>query len=173
MEAVWTSLSDHLVGIRRYARRISRDQADADDLVQECLTRALSRRHLWHEVRDVRAYLFTMLRHTHIDLAFRNRRDGALSSLNEMEVDLPCKPTQQQALLLRDLDRSLDALSSERRRVLLMVGLEGMSYQEVADVVGIPIGTVMSRLARARTTLRRLMLDGDPCICPPERCMAC
>jgi len=173
MEAVWILLSDHVGGIRRYARRISRDQADADDLVQECLTRAISRQHVWSEVRDVRAYLFTMLQHTHIDLAFRNRRDGALSSLEEMDGDPPCGPTQQQALLLRDLGRSLEALSSERRRVVLLVGLEGMSYQEVADVVGIPIGTVMSRLARAREALRRLMLDGDPCICPTERCMAC
>jgi len=173
MELLWMSLSDQLPRIRRYARKISRDQADADDLVQECLTRALSRRHVWGEVRDVRAYLFTMLRHTHIDLAFRNRRDRDVSSLEEMNFDLPCRPTQQQALLLRDLGRSLGALSSERRRVLLLVGLEGMSYQEVADVVGIPIGTVMSRLARARATLRRLVLDGDPCICPPERCMAC
>jgi RNA polymerase sigma-70 factor (ECF subfamily) len=173
MEAVWMSLSDHLAGIRRYARKISRDQADADDLVQECLARALSRSQRWSEVRDVRAYLFTMLRHTHVDLAFRNRRDGDVSSLEEMNFDLPCGPTQQQALLMRDLGRSLDALSSDRRRVLLLVGLEGMSYQEVADVVGVPIGTVMSRLSRARETLRRLMLDGDPCVCPAERCMAC
>ncbi|HTO82908.1 MAG TPA: sigma-70 family RNA polymerase sigma factor [Methylomirabilota bacterium] len=172
MESVWMSLSDQLPGIRRYARRISRDQADADDLVQECLTRALSRRHVWGEVRDVRAYLFAMLRHTHVDLAFRNRADVVMSSLEEVAIDLPCGPTQQQALLLRDLGRSLAALSSERRLVLLLVGLEGMSYREVADAIGVPIGTVMSRLARARDTLRQLMLDGDPCICPSEGRMA-
>ena len=161
MDAVWSSLSEHLAGIRRYARKMARDPADADDLVQECLVRALSRDHVWSEVRDVRAYLFAMLHHTHVDLAFRSRRDSETVSLDDLAVELPCAPPQPHALLLRDLGRSLELLPSERRRVLLLVGLEGMTYQEVADAVGVPIGTVMSRLARGRESLRRLMLGAD------------
>jgi len=169
MDAVWTALSEHMAGIRRYARKMARDPADADDLVQECLARALSRPHLWSEVRDMRAYLFAMLRHTHVDLAYRNRRDRDTVSLEDVSFEFPCPPTQLHALLLRDLGRSLDALSTDRRRVLLLVGLEGMTYQEIADDMGVPIGTVMSRLARGRETLRERMLDGEPRVWPANR----
>jgi len=173
VDTAWTSLSEHLAGIRRYARRMARDPADADDLVQECLARALSRPHLWIGVRDVRAYLFAMLRHTHVDLAFRSRRDRDTVPLDDATLDVPCAATQPHALLMRDLNRCLDALPSERRHVLLLVGLEGMTYQEVADQVGIPIGTVMSRLSRGREALRRHMLDGESRVWPDDRCWAC
>jgi RNA polymerase sigma-70 factor (ECF subfamily) len=154
----------------RYARVIARDAADADDLVQECLARALSRPHVWDEVRDVRAYLFTMLRHTHVDLTARSRRDFETVSLEEVAAELPCGPDQPQALLLRDLARCLDALPSDRRRIVLLVGLEGMTYQEVADRLCVPLGTVMSRLSRARETLRRLVLEEEPAPLAGDRC---
>lgn len=158
MNRHWTAVADHVDAVRRYARAIGRDPVHADDLVQECLARALSRPRDWHDVRDARAYLLAIVRNLHVDDRAR-RRDVALVSIDDGDPGLACAPGQFGRLLLRDLARSLQALPAERRRLLLLIAFDGLSYQEAARQLDLPVGTVMSRLSRTRAILRRLMDD--------------
>lgn len=155
-------LCDHLDAVRRYARTVGRDAAHIDDLVQECLMRALSRPHVWREVRNVRAYLLTILHNVHVDDVTRRWRDIDTVSVEQTRSISASPPGQFGRLLLRDLVGALQMLPEHRRRVVLLTALDGMSYQEVADLLEVPVGTVMSRLSRARDSLRELMDDGDP-----------
>ena len=158
------ALLDHLGALRRYARALLGSAADADDLVPECLARALARTSLWRPVRNMRAYLFTILHNVHADRMSRRKRaldvvplDGASAAAH------PATPPGQYGRLeLRDLALALTRLPEEQRQVVLLVGLEGMSYQEVATVLDVPVGTVMSRLSRGREALRQLMAAKSP-----------
>jgi len=154
-------LTSHIAGLRRYARALLGNSSDVDDLVQECLTRALERIRSWRKIRDVRAYLFAVLHNVHIDRLARQRRAGTAVPLDHAVAYLALAPAQPVRLEIRDLARALQQLPVEQRRVVLLVGLEGIPYQEVADLLGIPIGTVMSRLSRGREALRRLMAYGS------------
>lgn len=139
--------------LRRYARGLVSDRDRADDLVQDTLERAWSRFSLWQRRGDIRAWMFGILHNRFIDrLRAQNSRpeDSAGDSLPEMAQ----RPQQTDALELRDLDRILQRLPAEQREVLLLVGLEELSYQEVATTLDVPLGTVMSRLSRARARLR-------------------
>jgi len=158
MNRHWTAVADHVDAVRRYARAIGRDPVHADDLVQECLARALSRPRDWQDVRDARAYLLAIVRNLHVDDRAR-WRDAALVPIDDSDPGLACAPEQFGRLLLRDLARSLRALPEERRRLLLLIALDGVSYQEAARRLDLPVGTVMSRLSRTRAILRRLMDD--------------
>src|SRR5579883_3296190 len=129
--------------LRRYARALTRDATQADDLVQSCLLRAIAKQHLWQPGTDLRAWLFTILHNQHVNNVRRGVREGTAVAGD--------------ALQLRDLERALAQLPAEQRQVILLVGLEGMRYEEVATVLGIPIGTVRSRLSRGRESLRVLM----------------
>lgn len=152
-------LEEHIRALRRYARALVGGSADSDDLVQETLKRALTYLPEGKEIRNLRAYLFTMLHHVRIDHAKRAIRTRDHLPLDEMTM--PSIPATQFARLeCRELAEAVEMLPAEQREVLLLVCLEGMSYQETADLVGTPIGTVMSRLSRARTALRR-MLSAD------------
>lgn len=143
--------------LRRYARALTRDVASADDLVQDCLTRALGKLHLWQEGTDLRAWLFTILHNQFVNQVRRAVREGAAVGLSETEPLLTRAPHQGRSLELRDLERALTKLPDEQRVVILLVGLEGMRYEEVAEVLGVPVGTVRSRLSRGREALRRLI----------------
>lgn len=156
------NLCDHLDAVRRYARVVGRDAAHVDDLVQECLMRALSRPQVWREVRNARAYLLTILHNVHVDDVARRWRDIDTVSVGQVRAEPASPPGQLGRLLLRDLVRALQLLPEHRRRVVLLTTLEGMSYREVADLLDVPIGTVMSGLSRARDSLREFMDDGDP-----------
>ncbi len=155
MTAVRRGLEPMIPALRRFARALSRDAETADDLVQDTLVRALRAEHLFHG-GDLRTWLFTIL--LNLD---RNRRRGLsrrpILAVIE-EIDPPAEPTSDGTG--RDITRGLSLLPPEQREVLLLVALEGMSYREAADVQGVPIGTVMSRLSRARTTLRT-HVDGE------------
>jgi len=143
--------------LRRYARALARDVATADDLVQDCLARALGKLHLWQEGTDLRAWLFTILHNQYVNQVRRAVREGATVGLSETEPMLTRAPHQGKRLELRDLERAITKLPEEQRAVILLVGLEGMRYEEVAEVLGVPVGTVRSRLSRGREALRRLM----------------
>jgi len=164
MADIQQQIETHIPGLRRYARALVRDVAAADDLVQECLTRALAKLHLWHEGSDLRAWLFTILHNQHVNQVRRAIRKGTTVELSEVSPLLSRPADQEKRLELRDLDRALGRLPADQRAVILLIGLEGMPYGDVGAVLGIPIGTVRSRLSRGRLALRRLMdvePDGD------------
>ena len=143
-------------GLRRYARALTRDLVEADDLVQDCLTGALGKLHLWQQGTDLRAWLFTILHNQYINHVRRAAREGAAIGLSEREPLLARAPQQGSRLELRDLERAIAKLPSTQRSVILLVGLEGMSYGEVAAVLDVPVGTIRSRVSRGREALRRL-----------------
>lgn len=144
--------------LRRFARAMVRDPALADDLVQECLERALSRMHLWKPGTNLRAWLFTILRNLHINAIRRRQNHVDIDGEGQGDIGAAAG-TQITRLELRDLRRALQRLPAEQRDVVLLVGLEGISYGEAAEILGISIGTVKSRLSRGRRVLR-LMMDG-------------
>lgn len=144
--------------LRRFARSMVRDPTLADDLVQECLERALSRMHLWKPGTNLRAWLFTILRNLHIN-AIRRRQNHVDIDAEGQGAIGSSAGTQITRLELRDLRRALQRLPAEQRDVVLLVGLEGISYGEAAETLGISIGTVKSRLSRGRRVLRAMM-DG-------------
>jgi len=143
--------------LRRYARALVADPGAADDLVQDTLERALGKFHLWKPGTDLRAWLFTIMHNVFVN-QIRRRRESV--AFDEEATELPVRPAHDGALATRDLQRALERLPSEQREVLLLVVLEEMSYQEVARALEVPIGTVMSRLSRARDKLRTAM-DGN------------
>ena len=149
--------------LRRYARALMKDRAAADDLVQDCLERAITR---WHQRRadgNARTWIFTILHNLAINrLRQRQRkRRGREVELGDVQDAAFAQPAlQEEGLRRRDLQQALAALPDEQRSVLLLVTVEQLSYADTARVLDIPLGTVMSRLARAREKLARMM-DGQ------------
>ncbi|HXI37421.1 MAG TPA: sigma-70 family RNA polymerase sigma factor [Burkholderiales bacterium] len=148
-------LVDLIPRLRRYARALVGDRASADDLVQDTLERAWAKLHLYRRGTDLRAWLFTVMHNVHVN---KVRATRVTDTLDDEMPELALRAPQGDALVVRDLDRAIALLPAEQRAVLLLVTLEDMSYDEVARTLGIPIGTVMSRLSRAREKLRGLML---------------
>jgi len=148
------SLIELIPRLRRYARALVGERAAADDLVQDTLERAWSKLHLYRRGTDLRAWLFTVMHNVHVN---RLRAARPTDPLEDEMPELAQRATQGDALVVRDLERAVAALPVPQRQVLLLVALEDLSYEETARVLEIPIGTVMSRLARAREKLRLLM----------------
>jgi len=144
--------------LRRYARAMLGDRAAADDLVQDTLERAWARLHQWRAGSDMRAWLFGIMHNLRVDQLRRPRL--ATQSLDADDCVLPTRPTQNDALELRDLESALGQLPDEQREVMLLLALEELSYADIAAALGIPVGTVMSRLSRGRERLR-LIMDGQ------------
>jgi RNA polymerase sigma-70 factor (ECF subfamily) len=144
-------------GLRRYARALARPPISPDDLIQDCIVRALSARHLWEDGTDLRAWLFTIMHNQFINEIRRKARHITTVLPDEDELLLLYAPVQPYRLELRDLHRALGQLSEEQRAVVLLVGLEGISYEAAAKVLGTVKGTVRSRLSRGRARLRHLM----------------
>jgi RNA polymerase sigma-70 factor (ECF subfamily) len=157
---VSTDIVEHVGALRRYARALAGSAVDADDLVQECLARVLAQMRAWREVRDIRAYLFTTLHNVFIDTGRRRRSAGTEVPLEDATARLVMPATQTFRLEIRDLMDALAQIPREQREVVLLVGMEGMSYGEAAESIGVPIGTVMSRLSRGREALRQLTTHG-------------
>ncbi len=160
MADIYQSIEAEIPRLRRYARALCRDAAAADDLVQECLARALTKLHLWRKDTNLRGWLFTILHNQHVNLVRRAIRRGITVELSDSESALARAPAQDSRLELRDLDRALARLPENQRAVVLLVGLEDMRYDDVGAVLGIPVGTVRSRLSRGRNALRQLMEAG-------------
>jgi RNA polymerase sigma-70 factor (ECF subfamily) len=148
------SLIELIPRLRRYARALVGERAAADDLVQDTLERAWSKLHLYRRGTDLRAWLFTVMHNVHVN---RLRAARPTDPLEDEMPELAQRATQGDALVVRDLERAVATLPVAQRQVLLLVALEDLSYEETARVLEIPIGTVMSRLARAREKLRLLM----------------
>jgi len=144
--------------LRRYARALTGDRARADDLVQDTLERALIKYHLWQPGSNLRAWLFTIMHNVFVN-QLRAQPAGMTDGLDDESAPMTVRPTQSDWLEVRDLQAALSRLPDEQREVLLLVGLEQMTYEETSGVLGIPMGTVMSRLSRARGRLRTLLAD--------------
>lgn len=152
------SIVELIPRLRRYARALAGDRVAADDLVQDALERAWSKFHLYRRGTDLRAWLFTVMHNVYVN---QLRAARPVAPLEEDMPELAQAARESDGLVLRDLDRAIRRLPPDQREVLLLVALEDMSYDEAAGTLGIPIGTVMSRLARAREKLRA-MLSGLP-----------
>lgn len=164
-----SELQAHIPRLRRYARALTGNREAADDLTQDTLERAWLKRGLWRAEVDggpgsLRAWLFAVMHNVYINGLRRARPPGAIVSLDDDSADTHVpEPAAMNASAetdasLRDLQRALTELPEEQREVLLLVGLEQLSYAEAAQALEVPIGTVMSRLSRGRDRLRELMM---------------
>ncbi len=155
-------LLDEIPRLRRYARALLRDPVAADDLVQDCLERALSRWHQWQSGSNLRAWLFRIM-HSQ----FINQRRQESRRLDRDELDASAESnhaapaSQEIGFEFRDMQRALERLSPDHREVVLLIALENLSYREVADILDVPVGTVMSRLSRGRENLRKHLADAE------------
>ena len=147
--------------LRRYARSLLRERAAANDLVQDCLERVISR---WYQRRadgNARTWVFTILHNLAVNRLKQIARRGRHVMLEHADdALLACPAIQEDGWRHRDLQKGLTALPEDQRGLLLLVSVEDLSYAETAKVLGIPVGTVMSRLARAREKLLKTM-DGE------------
>ena len=160
---VLTRIEACIPALRRYAAALLRNRDDADDLVHDCLVRALDKLHTRRDDADVRAWLFAIMHNLFISQLRRAKARPAGESIDEThESALSMRPDQENALQWRDLVRGLNALPVEQRSVILLVSVEDLSYADAATVLGVPIGTVMSRLARGRAMLRERWLAEVP-----------
>ncbi len=155
-QALAEQLVMHVTSLRRYALVLVGNATDADDAVQETLTRVLARTRRSHAIDDLRAYLFSTLHNVFIDTTRRNKRMPTDANSEDVLASLVSPANQQNRLELRDTIDALEKLPIEQREVVLLVGLEGLSYLETATALGIPLGTVMSRLSRGREALRQM-----------------
>ena len=148
--------------LRRFARALVGNREAADDLVQDTLERAWAKRHLWQTGTNLRAWLFAVMHGVFIN---GTRRRRPAESLDALEDSAPERAddgaSAETAVAVRELREALQRLPDEQRQVVLLVGLEQLSYAEAAGVLEVPIGTVMSRLARGRERLRQLLEEGS------------
>ena len=152
-----SEIAAHIPRLRRYARALTGDSHRADDLVQDTLERALAKFHLWRRGSDLRAWMFAIMHNVFVNQV-KARRELALDEADAAGLqDMP----RSDPMEMRDLDAALRRLPAEQREVLLLVGLEQLSYAETSQALGVPLGTVMSRLSRGRERLRALM-SGAP-----------
>jgi RNA polymerase sigma-70 factor, ECF subfamily len=149
-------VEEEIPSLRRYARALLHNQPEADDLVQNCLAQALAKQHLWEPGTNLRAWLFTILHNLHVSTVRRSLREqkGRAGLAETPAWTMPRSPAPDARVGLRDIERVIAGLSEDRRRVLLLVGLEDYSYEEAARILGVPVGTVRSRLGRARAAIR-------------------
>jgi len=145
--------------LRRYARVLTGEATRADDLVQETLARAWEKRRLWAAGTDLRAWLFTIMHNVFVNQRALARRDAQNVSLDAEDGSgawqIPVRPAQQTRVELMEVLREVGRLPVDQRSVLLLAAVEELRYEEIATVLSIPVGTVMSRLSRAREKLRR------------------
>jgi RNA polymerase sigma-70 factor, ECF subfamily len=150
-------IDEQIPRLRRYARALTRDPGRADDLVQDTLLRALAKQHLWQPDTNLRAWLFTLMHNQYVNDVRRSAREGQTVEIDTMSNGLTATTDPTASRQLHELRRALAQLPDEQWEAILLVGLEGMSYEETAGILAVPVGTVRSRLSRGRDNLRRLM----------------
>jgi RNA polymerase sigma factor (sigma-70 family) len=149
--------------LRRYASALLRDRQEVDDLVHDCLVRALDRLHTRHEDGELRPWLFAIMHNLFISRIRRVKRRGVMEPIEAADLAaLGQRAEQEDPLRRQDLMRALAELPEDQRSVLLLVAVEDLSYADTARILGVPIGTVMSRLSRAREKLWRSMGEAAP-----------
>ena len=150
--------------LRRYARVLTGDSHRADDLVQDTLARAWEKRRLWQAGSDLRAWLFTIMHNVYVNQFSLRQREYAQASLDADEGpvagwEIPVRATQSDRVELAEVLDHIGRLPAAQREVLILAAVEELRYEEIGDVLGVPIGTVMSRLSRARDKLRRMTVE--------------
>ena len=143
--------------LKKYALKLTKSAHLAEDLVQDCLARALSRRHLFNREANIRPWLFTVMHNLHVSSC---RQSNVRLAFTKNQIAMSSEgreATQEHTTDLNRVFRAINTLPSEQRDVLVLVAIQELSYQEAADALGIPIGTVMSRLARGREKIRTLL----------------
>jgi len=153
--------------LRRYARVLTGDVHRADDLVQDTLARAWEKRRLWQAGSDLRAWLFTIMHNVHVNQYAVRRREFAQASLDADDGpaagwEIPVRATQSDRVELAEVLAQVGRLPVEQREVLILAAVEELGYEEIREVLGVAIGTVMSRLSRAREKLRRMNAETAP-----------
>jgi RNA polymerase sigma-70 factor, ECF subfamily len=143
-----------LASLKRYARSLVRNNADAEDLVQDALVKAYERRNTFRTGSNLRNWLLAILHNTHVDTLRSNRSRALRDDTNATEIEQTIPASQEDAVHLRQVHEAFMRLPTEQREALHLVAVEDLSYQQAADTLGIPIGTLMSRVSRARATLR-------------------
>jgi RNA polymerase sigma-70 factor (ECF subfamily) len=159
MDDIGQLIAAEIPRLRRYARALLRDKDRADDLVQDTILRALEKKHLYERGTNLRAWLFTLMHNHYLNSVRRSVRRGQTILVEKVTLASPAP--QLANLELRELERAIARLPEEQRETLLLIGLEGMKYDEVAQICDVPIGTVRSRLSRARTGLHRMTADKE------------
>lgn len=154
-------LEPRIPALRRFAWALTRDDGVVDDLVQDCLERAINGWHLRRSEGDLKAWLFAILRNRFLGDLRRRKRRGTAVPLDDVAAAPSVAAEQDGRMAVRDVLTALDALPEEQRSVLLLVGVEDLSYEQAARVLDVPVGTVMSRLSRGRERLRLLLETGS------------
>ena len=161
------SLTEQIPYLRRYAAVLCRDRDRADDLVQECLLRAIDNIGQFQPGTNLRAWLFTILRNAYLNHCRRDQRYH-FSSLDDTENgwDSPTPSSQTDVVALKELEKRLMMIPAAQREALLLIVVEGMTYEEAAVVMNVPVGTIRSRISRARRALMNLY---DPHATAPDK----
>lgn len=149
-------LIDEMPSLRRYARALCGDREKGDDLVQDTLERALRKREYWLKEKPLRPWLFTIMHNIYVSQVRKNII-SVVPKIEHESVD-DVQDTYELNAQIRELDQALIELHENHRQTFLLVSLEGFTYKEVAEITQVPVGTVMSRLSRARASLRKYLL---------------
>lgn len=153
-------LQAHVASLRRYAYMLCRNHSDADDLVQETLVKAIAAADRYDSTKSLRVWLFTILYNSFISSQRQYMRRARAASFLAVHDEAAQPPEQEKQVEVQQIMRMVGRLTPEQQSVMILVAVEGLSYEEAATVIGVPSGTVMSRLARGREQLRRLV-QGD------------
>jgi RNA polymerase sigma-70 factor (ECF subfamily) len=156
MSAAALDFVPHLSRLNRYARSLTHDRMRADDLVQDTIVRALKKAHLFVQNTNLRGWLVTIMHNEHINTARQHFRAPMMVPEEEL-ARVGCAETQTAPIELKEIRRAVGRLPAEQRQALLLHCVQGLKYQEVAATLGLPIGTVQSRISRARTSLRAMI----------------
>ena len=150
--------------LRRYARALTRNRERADDLVQDTLSRALVKEQFWQPGTNLRAWLFTIMHNQNVNNVRRAVRESGLVDMEQLSP-MPATTDPTASRQMFELERALAQLPLGQRQVILLVGLEGFSYEDAAGILSVPVGTVRSRLSRGRDILRKLLdMGGRPSV---------
>ena len=156
MSEFYRLIEQQIPRLRRYARALTRNRERADDLVQDTLSRALVKEQFWQPGTNLGAWLFTIMHNQNVNNVRRAVRESGMVDV-EISATLPATTDPTASRQMFELERALAQLPLEQRQVILLVGLEGMSYEDAAGILSVPVGTVRSRLSRGRDILRRLL----------------
>lgn len=165
---VASQLVENLPHLRRYALALSRNPAAADDLVQECAGRALTKAHLYKPNTNLRAWLFTILHNLHVSECRRQAKQPSMGDPDAAMSKLTVGESQSYSSMWRKVRGAMARLPDDQAAVLTMIGVEGRSYQEVSEKLDLPVGTVKSRCFRAREALQRDLGEARPALMQQE-----